>query len=327
MSRLFPRSTILSGLSAAVAGAGIPRIARAQSTTLNIAGVFSDLFAEPFYAKDAGAFSKAGFDVDAISLSNAGAVAAAIGGGSLHMGTGDLISGLNAINAGVPIVLIAGGGLYNERTDAASTIMAVASGSSIRTPKDLNGKSIGVPTLVGLATACLRAWLPEHGVDESSVKLIEIPQSSTFPALQRGTIDAGLLSEPFVTFGKGGVRSVGSPFDAAADLAPNKAFCVSVWYASKPWFEADPVRARAVLAAIYDTARWANAHRDDTFAILVRDGKLDADKARGMLRTTYATSLTPALIQPVITIATQNKMFAKPVDAATIISAPATGSK
>jgi hypothetical protein len=33
------------------------------------------------------------------------------------------------------------------------------------------------------------------------------------------------------------------------------------------------------------------------------------------------------LIQPVITIATQNKMFAKPVDAATIISAPATGSK
>ena len=124
------------------------------------------------------------------------------------------------------------------------------------TPKDLIGKSIGVPTLVGLATACLRNWLPAHGVDVNSVRLDEIPQSTTLPALQRGTMDAGLLSEPFVTFGKGLVRSVGSPFDAAADLAANKQFCVSVWYASKTWFEADPARARAVVAAIYDTARW-----------------------------------------------------------------------
>ncbi len=322
MSRVFPRSTVLSGLAAVAAGAGFPHVARAQTTTLHIAGVFSDLFAEPFYAKDAGAFTKAGFDVDAVSLANAGAVAAGIGGGSLQMGTGDLVSGLNAINAGVPIVLIAGGGLYNERTDSGSTILAVASDSPIRTPKDLIGKSIGVPTLVGLTTACLRAWLPAHGVEESSVKLVEIPQSTSFPALQRGTIDAGLLSEPFVTFAKGQVRAVGSPFDVAADMAPSKSFCVSVWYASKPWFEADPARARAAIAAIYDTARWANAHHDDTFAILVRDGKLDADKARGMQRTTYATTLTPALIQPVITIATQNKMFAKAVDAGTIITKP-----
>jgi NitT/TauT family transport system substrate-binding protein len=320
MSRLFPRSTILSGLTAAIAATGAPRRVRAQNPTLHVAGVFSDLFAEPFYAKDAGVFAKAGFDLDTISLNNAGAVAAAIGGGTLELGTGDLVSGINAINAGVPIVLVAGGGLYNERTDAASTILAVAADSPIRTPKDLIGKSIGVPTIVGLATACLRNWLPAHGVDVNSVHLIEIPQSTTLPALQRGTMDAGLLSEPFVTFGKGLVRSIGSPFDAAADLAANKQFCVSVWYASKTWFEADPARARAVVAAIYDTARWANAHRDDTFAILVRDGKLDAVKAKGMQRTTYATTLTPALIQPVITIATQNKLFAKPVDAAAIIS-------
>jgi NitT/TauT family transport system substrate-binding protein len=322
MSRLFPRSIILSGLTAAVAATGIPRSAHAQNPTLHIAGVFSDLFAEPFYAKEAGAFAKAGFDLDTISLNNAGAVAAAIGGGTLELGMGDLVSGINAINAGVPIVLVAGGGLYNERTDGASTILAVAADSLIRTPKDLIGKSIGVPTIVGLATACLRAWLPAHGVDESSVHLVEIPQSTTLPALQRGTMDAGLLSEPFVTFGKGQVRAVGSPFDAAANLAANKQFCVSVWYASKPWFEADPARARVAVAAIYDTARWANAHRDNTFAILVRDGKLDAVKAQGMQRTTYATSLTPALIQPVITIATQNKLFTKPVDAAAVITSP-----
>jgi ABC-type nitrate/sulfonate/bicarbonate transport system substrate-binding protein len=320
MPHVLPRSSVLAALAAAIGGTAVPRIVRAQTSTVRIAGVFSDNFAEPFYAKEAGAFTKAGFDVDAISLNNAGAVAAAIGGGSLELGTGDLVSGVNAINAGVPIVLIAGGGMYRERSDTASIILAVANDSPIHGPKDMVGKTIGVPTLVGMTTACVRSWLPANGVSESSVRFVEITQSAALPALQRGTLDVALLSEPAVTFGRGLIRSVGSPYDVAAERAANKEFCVSVWYANKPWFEGDPARSRRVVGAIYDTARWANTHRDGTFAILVRDGKLDADKARGMQRTTYATSLTPALVQPIIDIATQNKMFAKPVDAGMLIT-------
>lgn len=317
-----PRSTFLLGVAAATAASTMPYPASGQTTPVRIAGVFSDLFAEPYYATEAGAFAHAGFDVQPVTLNNAGAVAAAIGGGSLELGTGDLISGVNAINAGVPIVMVAGGGLYNERVDSGSTIVAVGMDSSIREPKDLIGKAIGVPTLVGLTTACLRAWLPAHGIPETSVKLVEITPSTALGAIQRGTIDASLISEPFVTFGKGSIRAIGAPFDAAADLAPNKTFLVSVWYANKSWFTADAARSRKIIQAIYDTARWSNAHRDDTFAILVRDGKLDADKARGMLRTTYATTLTPELIQPVLTIGTQNKMFSKPVDAVGLITKP-----
>lgn len=306
----------------AAAATGWPRAARAQTKTLQVGGVFSDLFAEPFYASSAGAFAKAGFQLNSTVLSNAGAVAEAIGGGTLQLGTGDLVSGVNAILGGVPVVLIAGGGLYVEKTDENSTILAVPSDSAIKTTKDLAGKTIGVPTLVGLSTACFRAWLPAHGVDLSTVKLVEIPQSETVPALQRGTISAGLLSEPFVTFAKGQVRSMGSPFDVAADLAPDKQFCVSVWYANKPWFEEDAARARAVVSAIYDTARWCNTHRDATFDILVRDGHLDPQKAKGMERTTFATSLTPALIQPVLTIAERNNMFKKPAVATALITTP-----
>ncbi len=320
MPHRISRSTVLAGLGAAATAAAFPRVAAAQTAPLRIAGVFSDYFAEPFYAKDAGAFAKAGFDVDASALNNAGAVVAAIGGGSLDMGTGDMVSGVNAINAGVPIVLIAGGGMYNARTDNGSTILAVASDSPIHSAKDLAGKSIGVPTLVGMTTACLRAWLPANGVPETAVKFVEMSTTTAMPALSRGTIDAALMAEPFVTFGKGTIRAIGSPYDIAADRSPNREFCVSVWYASKAWIDADPARAKRAVAAIYDTARWANTHRDETFAILVRDGKLDADRARGMQRTTYATSLTPALIQPVIDIAQQSKMFTKPVDAASLIT-------
>ena len=321
MSQL-PRSAVLSGIASGLLGMGLPAIASGQSAPIRISGVFADLYAEPLYVNDAGTFAKAGLDVVATNLNNAAGVVAAIGGGSLEMGTGDLISGVNAINAGVPIVLIAGGATYDERTDKGIAILAVAADSPIVTAKDLVGKSIAVPTLVGLTTACLRSWLPAHGVAESSVRLLELSPSAAVPALQRGTIAAALLSEPFITLGTGLVRSVGSPFDAAADLAADRTFCVSVWYASKSWFESDPGRSRRVVRAIYDTAAWANTHRDETFAILVRDGKLDAVKARGMTRVTYATTLTPELVQPTLEVATQNKMFLKAVDAHTLITKP-----
>jgi len=47
---------------------------------------------------------------------------------------------------------------------------------------------------------------------------------------------------------------------------------------------------------------------------------LDPVKAAGMQRTIYATSMTPEIIQPVLDIAAQNKMFTKPVDARTLIA-------
>jgi NitT/TauT family transport system substrate-binding protein len=314
------RSAALTAIGTGLAATALPRRGSAQSAnTIRVAGVFSDLFAEPFYAKDSGAFTKAGFDVQPTSQYNAGAVAAAIGGGSLEMGTGDLVSGVNAINAGVPIVLVAGGGLYREPADSNTAFLAVAVDSPLHAAKDLVGKTIGVPTLVGMTTACTKSWLTNHGVPESAVRFVEMPPTLAIPALQRGTVDAALISEPFVTFGKGLVRSLGAPYDAAADLAKGKQFCVSVWYASQVWMEADPARARRAVNAIYDNARWANTHHDETFDILVRDGKLDPVKAAGMQRTIYATNMTPEIIQPVLDIAAQNKMFTKPVDARTLI--------
>ena len=289
-------------------------LAAGAATKIRMARTYSDAFGEQLYAKEAGAFARAGFEVEATSMANAGAVVAALGGGALDLGIGDLISGVNAINAGVPNLLVAGSGLYLS-SEGGSTILAVAKDSPIRSPRDLAGKSIGVPTLVGMTTASLRAWLPQNGVDLATVKIVEIPQPASVPALVRGTIDCGLLSEPFITTNRGEVREIGRPLDIVG-----KEFCQSVWYASRSWVEADRARARRAVNAIYETARWANAHRAETFAILVRDAHYDAEKLTGMSRITYATTLTPALVQPVLTIAAQYKIFDHLIDANNLIT-------
>jgi len=309
------RSSFLAAASAAAAAAGVPVVICAQPLTpLRVAGILSDVFGEPFFAKASGVFERAGFDLDVTSLANAGAVSAAIGGGSLEFGTGDLISGINAIIKGVPVVLLAPAGMYISSDNSA--VLAVAKDGPIKQPRDLVGKTIGVPTLVGLSTATIRAWLPANGVDLASVKIVEIPPPATFAAIQRGTIDCALLGEPFITPNKDEIRVIGKPYDTIATEFP-----IAVWYGSRAWIDADRQRARRAVNAIYETGRWCNTHRDETFAILVRDAHFDGDKLKGMIRATFGTGpIQPAQVQPVLNLAYKVKIFDRQLEASELIT-------
>jgi len=298
----------LGALGAAVA---IPRRVRAQSNVIRVGAPFSDTFGAPFYAKDAGAFARAGFDFQVTSLSNAGAVAAAIAGGSLELGIGDFVSSTNAIERGLPIQLIAGCGLY--LSSLPNSLVCVAKDSPIKSVHDMEGKSCSAPTLVGLTTASLKAWLSANNVDVDKVRIVELTSSSAPAAVQRGTVDAGLLAEPYYTPVREQFRDIGHPYDAIA-----KEFLVSAWFASKAWVEADHDRAKRTIAAIYDTQRWANAHHPETLAIFAEKTQLPIEQLRPMVRTRYATELLPGYVQPVLNVAAKFKLIDRAVDAATM---------
>jgi NitT/TauT family transport system substrate-binding protein len=304
-----------SALALGAAGLGSVHRADAQGGKVRVAasGSGADSMSQPLFAEQAGVFRRAGFDLEVTGLNNSGAVVAALGGGSIDLGIGDLIAGVKAIEAGVPIQLIAGSGMYVSNEN--SVVVAALKDSPLRGPRDLIGKVVAVPTLVGLSTVSFFGWLSQNGVDRTLVKFVELPQGTVVAALQRGTIDAAMLGEPFITPNRGDIRDIGHPLDAIA-----KEFLISAWYASRSWIEADRGRARRVVAAIYESARWSNSHRDETFDVLVRKAHYDPDKLRGMIRVPFATALTAAMVQPVLNIATQNKILDHPVDANAIIA-------
>lgn len=304
------RSMLLTAAGAGIAAATIPLRARAQANTIRIAGPFSDTFGAPFYAKEAGAFARAGFDIEVASMSNAGAVAAALAGGAIELGIGDFVSSTNAIERGLPIQLVAGCGLY--QASEPTTLFGVPKDSPIRKPRDLEGKSCSAPTLVGLSTAATKAWLVQNGVDVDKVKIVELTSSTVPAAVLRGTVDVGLLAEPYYTPVKEQFRDIGHPYDAIS-----KEFLVSAWFASHSWVEADHERAKRAIAAIYETQRWANAHRPETMTIFANTMKMDLDKLRGMARTRYATELLPRYVQPVLNVAAKFKLIDSAPDATT----------
>ncbi len=297
----------------ASAPALVPHAAAAQANaTVRVGASATDLYLEPFIALDAGFFSRAGISAQITPLANGAAIAQAVAGGSLDTGLADMIQIANAANHGLPFAFFAGSGLYSSQ--APILAMCVAKNGPIKTIKDLDGQTIALVVLKSITEAAVEEWLRVNGVDLTRVKLYELPYVEMLPALQRGTVGAALIGEPFLSAAKNDVTILGKSYDA---VAPS--FYISSWFAARDWIARNPDVSRRFTQAIYETARWANTHRPDTALILAKYAKLDIERIRSMNRTTYATSLDPRLMQPVLDIAAKYKLIEKPVAAADLI--------
>jgi NitT/TauT family transport system substrate-binding protein len=304
ISRAQSLAIIATGLGAAATS---PAFAQ-EGTPVRFGFVPGDTYSQAIFGHQAGIFAKAGIDAQLTVLSNAGAVAAAVAGGSIDVATGDIVSLANAINHGVSITLIAGSALY--ATNAPTTLLCVDGASPIRTAKELEGKSIAVITLVGLGTASTKAWLAQNGADPSKISYLELPFSSMQPALERGQVAAAVIGEPVLTAAREKIRVIGKPYDAIA-----KSFLISEWFTTPDWLAHNAALAKRLVAAIYETARWSNAHQDQTLPMLASFLKLDPQTLRGTTRAIYATRLTAADIQPVIDVAVKYRAVERPLKA------------
>jgi len=307
------RSQALGVMAAGVAF--FPRTAWAQNAPvkLRVGSVPADTYAEGYYALDLGLFDKAGLSVEIVPFTNGAAMAAAAAGGSIDVGVGDATELANGVSRGVPFVLIGGGGLYS--TAAPTTTLCVAKSSPLVKAADLEGQTVAVVSLVSLMSSGVKSWLTQNGADVTKVKFIELPFPQMPPALTRGTVAAACLSEPIMSDATGADAKIfGKPYDAIA-----KQFLISDWFTTRDWLAKNPDAAKRFVGAIYDAARWANGHHDDSAAILSKYTKIDVDRIRRMNRCVYATDLQPAMVQPVLDTAFKYKALETATSAASII--------
>jgi hypothetical protein len=71
--------------------------------------------------------------------------------------------------------------------------------------------------------------------------------------------------------------------------------------------------------AIYETARWADVHHDETAVVVEKTAKMEPAVVNGMTRARYATALEPRMLQPIIDIATAYKAVRQPIPAEGLI--------
>lgn len=273
---------------------------------IRMGAINGDTNSEPYFAVAIHAFERTGLAVDVTTFTSGGALMQACAGGALDVGLGDLIQISHAVDAGVPFAIFAGASEYVS--EAPFTVLITAKDGPIRTAKDFEGQTIGLYSLRSLAEFATREWLRTNGANPDAVKFVEIPASAMAVAVERGTVAGATAGEPYLSSAKGSVTYFGKPYDAIA-----KRFILSSFYARREWLNANASAIRSLVRAIYETARWANTHQNETAPILAQYSRIDVDVVRHSVRAQYATSLEPQLLQPVLDIAVKYNALPHPI--------------
>lgn len=214
-----------------------PAAAGAQTTDLpriRVGTGLDDSSKPVLYAQDSGLFRRAGLDVDIVALNGGGAaIAAAVAGGSLEIGKSNTLQLISAHERGLPFTLIApssANGAYER--DAA---IVVRTATPIRSARDLDGKTIGVTSLVTIQLLSTRAWIDAGGGDSQRVRFLEVSPAATQAALDQGRIDAATVLDPILSqlMSVGGVRVLAYPYGAvSAHFDGSDFFTTTDWAAN-----------------------------------------------------------------------------------------------
>lgn len=294
-----------------------PNVVRAQAQPIRLGTVAKgEPYALPFYAQSGGFFSRAGLNVEVVTVGEPSAIVASVAAGSLDAGFADPPLIGNAHNRGLPVAYFAGGGLSS--TEAPTTVLVVAPNSPFRTPKDFYGKTIGVSVAKSIGAAAVTSWIIQGGGDPNQIKLIELPFAVMETAVVKGEIAAAILAEPYLTNAKNDVRVIAQPFDS---IGPR--FLIDACFATRSWISANAAAASKLAAVLAETSKWVNGHSDESAPWLSTSSKVPLSVVKSMTRVRFA-DLDPRLIQPALDAAYKFKLLEDPVNANDVImKAPA----
>jgi NitT/TauT family transport system substrate-binding protein len=306
MSRHIARGSAAKLIAAGIALPWATRTAAsaADPETVRIGMLPVEATCVAYYAKDNGYFEKAGLDVSIEVNPSSASVASAVVSGTYDIGYATISTLASAHVKGLPLVIIAPAGIVTPGLVIGGIVAPVR--SSIQTAKDLNGKSFAVSGLNTLAEYQPEAWVDKHGGDSSTMRFIEMPLPEIVGALDAGRVDAGYLTEPFLSLGtkRNLVRMLATGNDA---LAPR--YLASAWYATSAWAQAHPEIVSRYAAALAEAGRWANANPAKVVVSVAAHLKVDPVLVGTAMRTTFTDKLVDAQIQPWIDVTAKYAKF------------------
>jgi NitT/TauT family transport system substrate-binding protein len=303
------RARWIAGVPAGVGMTLHPAFAQ-TGQVVRVGDALGDPYAQGYYAVDAGFFQKNGLNVDFQLFPGGSAITQAVVTGSIDIGITTPIQIANAVEHGLPLTIIAPGG--QNRLKEPSGQLIVQKNSSIRTAKDLEGKTVALNARRTVSELALLVWMEKGGADPNKVKTIEIIFGEMGPAVERGTVDAASTTEPALSASlkNNNVKVIAETYNA---IAPE--FLISAWFTTQDYAKKNPDICKRFLACMLEVAKWANVHKRETGDILVKYGKLDPDLVRTMIRTGYAERLRMSELQVVLDTAFKYKVIEKSISA------------
>jgi NitT/TauT family transport system substrate-binding protein len=286
---------------------------RAADATIRLGNVAIDSSSEIYSAMSQGYLSRAGIDVQLQNFTNGNAIAVGVLSGSLDVGSANVLSLAAAHEKGLPLKIIGSGSIYTTKNP--TTVMLVAKNSKLRTARDLNGLTVGVNVLKGIAHVSAEAWIDKNGGDSKQVRFIELAFSAMPAAIAANRIDAGVTPEPFISESKDETRFFAKSYDGIAGR-----WMIDGYIATEAWIAANRDLVRRFALATRQAGTWANRHQDQTAEIVSKAMTVDIAVVRSMARASFLERTDLSVVQPIIDVGAQYGALAAKFPAADLYS-------
>lgn len=300
------RRAFVAGMTAPVAVTLVREPLRAQEATIRVSTTGATVFAEPFLALDLGLYRRAGINAVITQYSGGETSIAAVVTGNADVGVTTPVQLASAFVHDLPVRLI--GFCAQYTANAPQPALYVARDSPLRDAKSLEGKTVGVNALQSTNFLGVQTWLTQNNVDVTKVRSVEVPFAQIAAALERGTIDAGVLADPFYSAAKDKLRMLAPVFDS---LGPH--WAISVWFSRLDYIRANPALIKRFIDVAYQTAKLVNARPDQANPILAKYSKLPVETVNAMARTDFAEAPDPSTCRIELEMAYKFKILPRPV--------------
>lgn len=262
-------------LSGCSSGAASNQSASGGSATSVVIAASPSIFSlDVHYAIDKGIFKKNGINAKIVAVQSPADASADLANGDVQFAQFDIQSALLADSQGQGLTVTVPVASYSATTSTKphgfGSIIVAAKGS-IHSPKDLQGKTIGIAATNGSSYLDMVQRLTQLGVNTAKIKWVVVPSPQQLTAVKQGQIDAAATAEPFVSSGiaSGAVRAVLSA-DGVLPNAPQFGLA-----STKKWATANAGTVNKVSAAILEANREIDGNRASALKELPTYAQID----------------------------------------------------
>jgi NitT/TauT family transport system substrate-binding protein len=269
-----------------------------QPATLKV-GVIPIADVAPLYlGRQKGFFKQEKLTIKPVPAEGGAAIVPAVLAGDDQIGFSNVTSLVIATSKKLPVQIISQGVMAGKGGDDAFSAVLVPKDSSIRSAKDLAGKTVSVNNLNNVGPLTINTVLEKNGVDPKQVKYTEVPFPDAVGALKAHRVDASFVVEPFQSAGRAaGDRILFHPFE---ETAPH--YSVATYFASKQYIAQNPGVVDRFVRAMNKSLDYAEQHPDEVRKIVTTYTPIPAKAAEKMVLPHWSSGLQRDSIQQTINL-------------------------
>lgn len=252
---------LAAGCSSGNATGGSSSAGPVEKSNLTVAAVPAGDSAGLYIAEQRGLFAAQGLHVKIVpAISGATTISGQLSG-KYDVTMGNYVSYLlndyqqqtGAATANDPFEVLTAGSVML----ANNQVMLVKAGSPIHSVADLKGKKIGVNVQNNIGFLLISALLKTNGLSPKQVHFIPVPFPDMGAAIQKGTVDAAWMPDPFVTLNE---QQFGEQPLADLNQGAVGSLPIAGYMVTRNWVHKYPKTAAAFRRAIVEGQRIADTN-------------------------------------------------------------------